>query len=143
MRVIANVRQHMAPQLKLGIIGVVGLLAPMWWTWTISQATYAIYVASGSPERPTRTLLWASVYAPSLILGIAAGVAVGVLSATTPLKGWLIFIGALVVGSVLLGTLVGSPAEHLSSVFASVGNWLFLIGSMLWPLLAHARKRAV
>ena len=130
-------------RLKLGVIAVVGLLAPLWWTWAVSQLTYAIYLASGSPKRPTQFLLWASIYAPAFILGLVTGAIVGILSAAAPLKGWLVFFGSLVLGAIALGAFFGAPAEYLAALFSSPGNWFFFVGSMLWPGVAYVRKRAV
>jgi hypothetical protein len=130
-------------RLKLGVVGIVGLLAPLWWTWAVSQLTYLIYVASGSPKRPTQSLLWASVYAPAFILGLVTGVVVALLSVAAPLKGWLVFFASLVLGAIVLGTFFGALAEYMTALFSSPGNWFFFAGSILWPGVAHVRKRAV
>ena len=138
------VRQHMEPaRLKLGVLAIVGLLAPLWWTWAVSQLTYAVYVASGSPKRPTQSLVWTSIYAPAFILGLLTGVMVAILGAPAPLKGWLTFFGSLVLGAILLGTYFGAPAEYLAALFSSPGSWFFFAGSVLWPGVAYVRKRAV
>ncbi len=139
------VRQHVeSAQLKLGIVGVLGLLAPVWWTWGVSQLAHGIYLASGSPERPTRLLMWTSIYAPSLVLGLAAGFVASSLSRASPMKGWLTFIGSLVIGTLALAILLGAgPLEYLESIYAPGGNWFFFGGSVIWPVIAHARKRAV
>ena len=132
-----------AAPLKLSIVAVVGLLAPLWWTWAVSQTAHAIYVASGSPERPTRTLLWSSIYAPSFVLGFLAGIVAAILSSDSPLKGWAAFFVSLVVSSLVIGFYLGEPMQYLGSLFRSFGNALFFAGSLLWPAIAHARKRAV
>jgi hypothetical protein len=105
---------------------------------------YGVYLASGSPERPTRMFTWTSIYAPSLILGLVAGFAASSLSPAFPMKGWLTFIGSLVIGSVALAVLLGAGAlEYLESIYAPVGNWFFFGGSLLWPVITQASKRAV
>ena len=41
--VSVDVRQHVnSRRLKLGVAGLVGFLAPLWWTWAVNQAAYAI-----------------------------------------------------------------------------------------------------
>ena len=132
-----------AARLKLSTAALLGLLAPVWWTLAVNQAGYAIYVAMGSPDRPTKLLLWASVYAPSFLLGLAAGVVAAVLSPSSPLKGWLAFFLALGVSLVGLGIYFDEPLEYLASSYGSVGNSLFFGGSLLWPAIAHVRSRAV
>ena len=128
--------------IKLGVIAVAGLLAPLWWTWAATQLTYAVYLASGSPQRPTQSLLWASIYAPAFILGLLAGAIVAILSAPAPLRGWLAFFGSLVLGTIALGIYFGAPVEHFAATFSSPGNWFFLVGTLLWPGVAYARRRA-
>lgn len=141
---LSSVRQHMyASRLKLSVVALVGFLAPLWWTWAGSQAAWVIYVAVGSPERPTKALLWGSVYAPSFLLGFAAGFVAAVLSSDSPLKGWGALFVSLVVSSLLIGFYLGEPVEYLGSLFGSLGNSLFFAGSLLWPGIGHVRKRAV
>ena len=130
-------------QIKLGIVGVAGLLAPLWWTWSVSQLTYLIHVASGSAEQPSRALFVASVYGSSLVVGLAAGAIIAILAASVPLKGWLVFFGLLVVSSLALGIFFGALAEVLGSFFGSIGNWFFFSGSLLLPLVVQVRQRAV
>jgi len=132
-----------AAHVKLSIIALTGLLAPLWWTLAVNQAAHAIYLAIGSPERPTRALLWGSVYAPSFVLGVVAGVVATVLSTSRPLMGWLAFFVSLVVSSVALGLYFGEPMQYLATFYGSIGNGLFFVGSLLWPAIAYARKRAV
>ena len=139
------VRQHVeSARLKLGIVGVFGLLTPVWWTWSVGQLAYGIYLASGA-VRPSRTLLWASIYAPSLVLGLVAGFIVASLSSVTPLRGWITFIGSLVIGASVLAVLFEAGLlESLESLVSTVGNWLFLGGTAVFPVIAYVRrKRAV
>jgi len=128
--------------LKLGVLGVVGLLAPLWWTWAVSQLTYAVYAATGSPKQASRSLLWTSIYAPAFILGLLTGAVVALLGAPNPLKGWFTFFGSLVLGSIVLAIYFGEPAEYFAALFGSPGNWFFFVGSVLWPGAAYVRRRA-
>jgi uncharacterized membrane protein YeaQ/YmgE (transglycosylase-associated protein family) len=130
-------------RLKLGVAGLVGFLAPLWWTWVVNQAAYAIHVAIGNPDRPTKAMLWGSVYAPSFLLGLIAGVVAAVLSPGSPMKGWVAFFAGLVVSGALIGAYLGEPIAYLEALFVSTGNALFFVGSLLWPVIAHVRKRAV
>jgi hypothetical protein len=130
-------------RLKLGVVALVGFLAPLWWTWAVNQAAYAIHVAFGDPERPTKAMLWGSVYTPSFLLGLIGGVVAAVLSPSSPMKGWVAFFASLVVSGVLIGAYLGEPIEYLGALFGSIGNGLFFVGSLLWPVIAHVRKRAV
>jgi len=132
-----------AARLKLTVAALIGFLAPLWWTLAVNQAAYAIYIAVGSPEPPTKALLWGSVYAPSFVLGFIAGVVAAVLSPSSPLKGWFAFFFALLASSLVLGFYFGEPIEYLGSLYGSVGNGLFFAGSILWPAIAHVRRRAV
>ena len=130
-------------RLKLTVAVLLGLSAPLWWTWLVGQATHAMYVAAGSPEQATRGLLWGSVYMPSFILGVLAGVLASVLSPSSPLTGWVAFFLALLLSTLGLGLYLGEPITQLRSLYGSVGNILFIAGSLVWPTFAQVRKRAV
>jgi hypothetical protein len=128
----------------MGLLILLGLLAPLWWTWAASQLAFRIYVAVGSPSHPSPALLWGSVYAPALVLGFVAGLVTTLLAPALPLKGWLIFCGSLLLGAAVVGLLTGATAwASLASLFASYGNLLFWGGSIVWPLLSHVRARDV
>ena len=122
--------------------GIIGLLAPVWWTFVVSNLSYLAYVWSGSPERATRTLFWTSIYLPGFLLGLATGVVVSIVVRPGPVKGWLAFFGSLMIGAAIVATLVGTPIEYISNMFKSVGNWCFFIGSLLIPVLFEAQRRA-
>src|SRR5882762_9706350 len=96
-----------AARLELTVAALIGFLAPLWWTLAVNQAAYAIYIAVGSPEPPTKALLWGSVYAPSFVLGFIAGVVAAVLSPSSPLKGRFAFFFALLASSLVLGFYFG------------------------------------
>jgi hypothetical protein len=132
-----------SPRAKLRLVVLLGLLAPLWWTWSLSRLTYGIYVASGSPSRPTLRLVWASVYAPSFVIGLAAGFATALLSKESPLRGWVIFCGALLVGAAVQSVLVGVALwDCLAAFFGSYGNLFFWAGSLVWPIVLHMRGPA-
>ena len=129
-------------RLRLGGVLALGLLAPIWWTFAVSKFTYVVYVWNGSPERATSTLLWTSIYVPSFALGLVAGAIVALALAEAPLKGWLAFFGSLMLGTLVLGAVLGAPSEYISSMFESVGNWFFFIGSAILPVAVWGKKRA-
>jgi uncharacterized membrane protein YeaQ/YmgE (transglycosylase-associated protein family) len=131
----------MSPRAKLRLVVLLGLLAPIWWTWSVGQLTFAIYTASGSPLRPTLSLLWASVYAPSFVLGFVAGFAAAQLSQESPMKGWVIFCVSLLVGAAFQSVLTGAALwDCLAAFFGSYGNVFFWVGSLLWPAAASWRR---
>jgi hypothetical protein len=122
---------------------LLGLLAPLWWTWSVSQLSYGIYVASGSPSRPSLRLVWASVYAPSFVIGLVAGFATALLSKEFPLKAWVVFCGSLLVGAAVQSVLVGVALwDSLTAFFGSYENLFFWAGSLVWPIVLHARGPA-
>jgi hypothetical protein len=131
-----------ATVLKFGGVFALGLLAPVWWTWAISKLTYAVYTWSGSPDRSTQSLLWTSIYVPSLVLGLVVGAIVVFALTEATLKGWLIFFGALLLCTLILGFVSGKPLEYMAGTFGSVGNWFFFVGSAVLPVVACAKKRA-
>jgi hypothetical protein len=131
-----------ASQLRFVTAGIIGLLAPVWWTLVVSNLTYLVYLWSGSPERSTKVLIWTSIYLPAFVLGLATGVVVSIVVRAAPVKGWLTFFGSLLVGAAIVGFLVGAPVEYIRDMFRSVGNWCFFIGSLLIPLVLEGRSRA-
>jgi hypothetical protein len=137
------VSQHVkASRIRLGVVGILGLLAPLWWGWTVSQITYALYIASGSPERPTHGLMWGTIYAPQFAFGFLAGLIVTAIAADSPIRGWITFIGSVFIGSLAIAVVFGSPAKYLESLFSTFGHWFFFGGSAIWPLVARNRRRA-
>jgi hypothetical protein len=139
------VRQHVgSSRTKIVLLIALGLLAPLWWTWTASQLAFRIYIASGSPSRPGQGILWASLYVPAAVIGLMAGFIAAFLAAASPLKGWLIFAGSVLLGATVVGVFAGAaPWAYVASLFSSFGNALFWVGSIAWPLVAHVRGRAV
>ena len=133
-----------SPRAKLRLIVLLGLLATIWWPWCMSQLTYAIYVTLASPSRPSVGLLWASVYAPALVLGFIAGLAASTLCKESPLKGWVIFSVSLLVGAAFQSVLTGAAmSDCVLAYFGSMGNLFFWIGSMVCPVVAQLRRRGL
>jgi hypothetical protein len=137
-----HIRQQVPPsRSRLALLVAIGLSAPLWWTWIISQAGYRIYLLCGSPTHPSHALLWLSVYAPSLLLGLAAGSIATQLLRASPLKGWVIFCGSLLLGAFVEAALTQVQlSESLASLFSGFGNLCFWVGSLVWPATNHFRK---
>jgi hypothetical protein len=137
------VRQHVQPAwLKLSIVAAGGLMAPLWWTWAVSQLTYLLHLATG-PERPSKAMFYAMVFGSSFAIGIAAGVLIAFLTRPNSMKGWIVFFAAMVLSSLSLGLFFGAPVEALGALFGFGGSWFFFGGSILGPAITEVRKRAV
>ena len=130
-------RRH---RIRLAVLAAAGFTAPVWWSWAASQLTYAIFHLSGAPDHPTRSLVWTSIYAPAIALGIATGVVVVVVLSEAPLRGWVFFICGLLVSSVLMGVANETLLGYLATMVSSVGNLLFLAGTALAPAIAQGRN---
>jgi hypothetical protein len=126
---------------RLALLVALGLSGSLWWTWLVGQAGYRVYLVSGSPNHPSHALVWWSIFLPSLLLGLAAGIVVALLIRASPLKGWLLFWGMLLLGAVVLSRV--PPWSYPATMFSSVGNWIFLAGSLVWPATNHIRKRGI
>jgi len=101
----------------------------------------ALYKASGSPQRSTLALMWGTLYLPSLGLGLVTGMMIAILSPTSPLKGWGIFLFALLGSAAALGVMHGdNVAADIASLFAPVGNVLFWAGTLVWPAVIRLRS---
>jgi hypothetical protein len=124
---------------KLLSSAVAGLLAPLWWTWSISQLSQLIYLASGAPS-PSMGLVWTSIYIPSFFLGLLTGAAVAGSSAPYALQGWLAFMSSLVLSSFIFDQAFSAPIEHFQTLFASIGNDLFFAGSLAIPGAIYIRN---
>ncbi|MBM4207025.1 MAG: hypothetical protein FJ190_03045 [Gammaproteobacteria bacterium] len=118
---------------KLFTILVFGFSAPIWWTWAVSKLIYATYIMSGSPDRPTVTHLWGTVYTPSFLFGIVVGFVIARLSSPKPVKGWVLFISALAFAEVLINIVSAISIEELRLTLISTGNLFFFIGTALVP----------
>jgi len=126
--------------LKKGVVFLFGLLTPWWETWAISQLAFAVSVLSDSSAAGP-AMLWMAIYLPSLVLGLVAGVIVVVTIAEAPLKGWLVFLGALVLGVLGMAAYAGAPVRVIAETLKAAGNWFFVLGSVVVPVLMVAMKR--
>ena len=122
-------------RVKIVLLAVFGLLAPLWWNTLVSKIIYGFYVLGGAPEHPSSLFGWSNLLLPSIALGLLAGVVVLLLSRAKPLVGWGVFFGFLVLGSVAYAIYLGSVSP-VTSVFDSFGNLSFLVASALVPLWA-------
>jgi hypothetical protein len=140
-----HIRQQVfTSRTSLALLVAFGLSAPLWWTWIASQAAYRIYLVSGSPTHPSYALVWWSVFVPSLLLGLAAGIVATLLFRASPFKGWVIFCGSLLLGAVAEAVLTRVPPwAYLASFYSSFGNWIFWAGSLVWPVTNHLRQPAL
>jgi hypothetical protein len=112
-----------SPRSKLRLIVLLGLLAPVWWTWLVGRMTYGVYL-------------------PSFVLGLVTGIAVALLSKESPLRGWVIFCASVVVGAAFQSVLTNAGLwDCLAALFGSHGNLLFWAGSLIWPFACYARAR--
>ena len=114
-------------------VGVLGLLAPLWWTWLGSQLVYGLYVAGGMPEHPSPLFFWTSTLVPSLTLGLLTGGAIVLLVRERPILAWSMFFGCLVVAFVA-SAFVFAPGSDLGGGLRSVGSVAFLVASFALPL---------
>lgn len=122
------------PKLKTSIVIGMGLLAPLWWTWSISNLIYAFYVAAGGPTNPHPAFMHASLFLPSLLLGLAIGLLVASLSPNHPIGSWLLFWVALLASTVVLDFVFNESALAIIELFRSPSNFSFLIASILLPI---------
>src|SRR5450830_814180 len=105
--------------IRIAVIAAFGALAPLWWTWVTSKLTLVFFVAGGSPEHPSTTFAWTSILLPSLLLGLCVGRVLSLLARSFLLKGWLLFLTALLVGTFALGWISGVGANLLVQPFSS------------------------
>ena len=114
-------RQVSPSRTRLVLLVAFGLSASLWWTWIVGQAAYRIYLVSGSPTHPSRALVWWSVFLPSLLLGLAAGIGVTLLLRASPFKGWVLFWGSLLIGAVVLLEFRRVPTWRLRFRVSEIG----------------------
>ena len=127
-------------RLRLGIVGVIGFLVPLWWTWSVSKLIYGLFVFGGSPERPSPFFAWATFLVPSIVVGLIGGGIVTALAPRAPLHGWVVFAVSAVLGTIIsllaLGSLAGLP-----ELLESVGTWTFVAGTLGVPVLMQVVRR--
>jgi hypothetical protein len=129
------------PKLSASIIVGIGLLAPFWWTWSISKLIYAFYVSAGSPANPGPAFVHASLLLPSLALGFAAGMLVVSLATKYLIRSWLLFWIAILLSTTLLDLAFNKSATGLIELFHSSGNCSFLIATSLPFIYRYLRAR--
>lgn len=127
--------------LRLGTVGALGLTAPLWWTWAVGQMIYAAYILAGSPRRPSASFLVISQVVPSALIGAAAGAIVALLAPRSPMKAWLLFIGALLCGMAAYGVIADEGPEFVAVLVQTSGNIAFLVTTITAPLILHFRNR--
>lgn len=131
----------MSRRFQLLIVGVLGFLAPIWWTWSVNQLHYQVYVLSGSPERPSQFYAWFTILAIPFSLGLMAGMAIYFLARQSLFQGWAIFWTLFLIGSALFSLIFGA-ANTIAGLFMSPGTWSFALGTAAIPLIwGHYAKR--
>ncbi len=130
------------PNWRLSTVVGIGLLAPLWWTWSISKLVYAFYIAAGSPATPSATFISASLLLPSLALGLAIGALIANLSSNEPGRLWWLFWASTLVSATLLDLTFNQSASAVIELFRSPSNCAFLIASSAQPLYKHGRAYA-
>ena len=128
------------PQFRATIIVAAGLLAPLWWSWTVNSLTYAFYIAAGAPKAPSATFAYASVVIPSIAIGFFAGTGVAHLSSNRPITCWLMFWISVLSSTALIGLMSGGSAVASFELFHSPGNLAFLIASGVACIYTYSRR---
>jgi len=129
-----------ASLLRFGIVGVLGLLAPLWWTWAVSKLIYGLFVLGGSPERPSPLFASAIILIPSLLVGVVGGGIAAVLVLNAPLRGWVVFAVSVVLGTIVSLFAVAS-LEALPELLKSTGTWSFAAGTLAVPAILQLIRR--
>ena len=125
---------------RISAIVILGLIAPLWWTWAVSYLIYGFFLLGGASEHPSTIFAWTSILLPSISLGLAVGAIIFLLGPRFLLKGWALFWVALLVGSFAFGQAVGNPAA-VAELFTSVGTLAFMVGSLVVPLFMRVRRQ--
>jgi hypothetical protein len=127
--------------LRVLLVVGVGLLAPLWWTWAVNNLIYALYLASGSPERPSPIYGHALLLLPSAALGLLVGAGVSVVCSSFPVKGWATLWGAIFIGSAVFSVAVAGSLVFLAELFRTSGNVVFLVATSVPPTYVYFRRR--
>jgi len=125
---------------RISVIVILGLIAPLWWTWAVSHLIYGFFLLGGASEHPSTIFAWTSILLPSIFLGLAVGAAIFLLVPRFMLRGWALFWVSLMVGSFAFGLAAGNFAA-VGELFRSVGTLAFLVGSLVVPLIMSVRGR--
>ncbi|MEC5218629.1 hypothetical protein RCH09_003603 [Actimicrobium sp. GrIS 1.19] len=118
------------------ILALLGVLAPLWWTWSSNQLHYQIYLLAGSPDHPSQLYGWTAILGISFTLGLLPGAFVFLLMRQSPFRGWVIFWAFLLIGTAIFGTIFGALGSIIESAL-SAGTWNFVLGSAAVPLLTR------
>jgi len=129
-----------ASLLRLGIVGVLGLLAPVWWTWAVGKLIYGLYVLGGSPERPSPFFASAVILIPSFLVGLIGGGIAAALVLNTPFRGWVVFAVSAILGTIISLFAVAS-LEALPELLKSTGTWSFAAGTLAVPAILQVIMR--
>jgi hypothetical protein len=124
-------------RLRLGIVGAVGLLAPLWWTVAASYLSLGIFVLIGSPERPNRFVAWSTIVLPCVVLGFGIGAIISAICRFNPLRGWAMFLISAAIGTLVSLVLAGGM-ESFGELMRSPGTWAFVVSSVVAPFV-HRR----
>jgi hypothetical protein len=131
----------MIRHVQLLIVALLGLLAPIWWTWSVSQLHYQLYLLSGSPDRPSQLFAWSAILAIPFALGLMVGAIIYVSMRQSPIRSWSVFWTFLLVGSVIFSLFFDAP-KAIARLFISPGTWSFAFGTAAIPLLLrHYAKK--
>ena len=125
---------------RLIAAGLLGLLAPLWWTWSVSGISYFTYLALGSPGAVNRFQTWAIVHPASLIVGLATGLVLALLCREKPVSALLVFNASLLIAALALGILLVTPSAYLAMIYLSWGNALFFVGMVIVPVTVQLRR---
>ena len=120
--------------IRIITIAVIGLLAPLWWTWAVSNLIYGFFLLGGSPEHPSNTFAWLSILLPSVLLGLATGAILLPLCPTFLLRGWVLFWAALLLTTIIFGLVNDTTTAGISQLFGGSSNIAFLLSSLIVPL---------
>jgi hypothetical protein len=123
--------------LRMLAIFLLGLSAPIWWTFTVSYMISGIFQIASSNYRPTALFMWLSILVPSIMLGLVAGYGVARLSADYFLKGWGLFLATLLISSSIAGESIASTLQ----LFNSPGDIAFLLATAAFPLFMAQQQR--
>lgn len=128
-------------QLRIVAAALLGLLAPLWWTWAVSNLIYGFFLVGGSPEHPSKVFAWSSILLPSALLGFGMGAVLSHICTSFWLRGWVLFWAALLLTTIIIGLANHIPTAGVSQLFSSVGNVTFLASSLVVPLFLSLRGR--
>lgn len=126
---------------RIVTIAIIGLSAPLWWTWAISNLIYGFFLLGGSPEHPSEIFAWSSILLPSSLLGLATGAVLFPLCPDFMFRGWALFWAALLLSTVIFGLATDMFPSGISQLFSSPGNIAFLLSSLIVPLSFSLRGR--